>query len=249
MRINKFLAERGICSRRTADALIDAGKVLVNGVVAQKGLGVTGEEDIRVNGKRVQSTRPAHQYLAFHKPVGIMTSVDPNGRDTVATFLHLRHRLFPIGRLDVASSGLLLLTNDGELSEAITHPRGDHEKEYDVVVDREITAEALKRMEDSLMILGSRTKKARTKRMALNRFQIVLTEGRNRQIRRMCEQLGYNVNSLKRIRVMNILLGDLPVGATRPLTTKELTLLKEKLGTQTPDDTRSASRATDLKFR
>jgi 23S rRNA pseudouridine2604 synthase len=229
VRINKFIAERGICSRRQADALIDARKVFVNGKAAQKGMLVSGEEEIRVNDKRITATPLEYQYVAFHKPVGIMTSVDPNGRDTIATFLHLRERLFPIGRLDVASSGLLILTNDGTLSEAITHPRGDHEKEYEVMVDRHITDADLVIMENGMMILGSKTKKSKTQRLGSNRFRIVLTEGRNRQIRRMCEQLGYGVKALVRTRVMNIELGNLRSGATRPLTKKEITSLNKLL--------------------
>lgn len=229
-RINKYLAERGVCSRRKADALIDERKVTVDGVVVEKGALVSGDEDIRVNDKKVISARPQIKYFAFHKPVGIMTSVDPDGRDTIATFLNLKERLFPIGRLDVASSGLLILTNDGNLSEAITHPRGDHEKEYEVTVDRKIMDADLQQMESGMIILGSKTKHAKTERISPTRFHIVLTEGRNRQIRRMCEQLGYTVVTLKRIRVMNIELGRLAPGAIRPLTKHELIGLKNLLG-------------------
>jgi len=227
IRINKYLAERGICSRRKADALIDAREVFVNGKVAEKGMTVSGEEDIRVSGKQVTAQKPECQYFAFHKPIGIMTSVDPNGRDTIATYLHLKKRLFPIGRLDVASSGLLILTNDGNLSEAITHPKGDHEKEYVVTVEREIDDADLKTMETGMMILGSKTKPAKVQRVGDNQFKIILTEGRNRQIRRMCEKLGYEVKALKRIRVMNIHLGSLPSGFTRALTENEIRILKK----------------------
>lgn len=230
-RINKFLAERGVCSRRQVDALIDARKVFVNGKPAEKGMQISGNEEIRVNGKVITTSRPQLQYLAFHKPVGIMTSVDPNGRDTIATFLKLKERLFPIGRLDVASSGLLILTNDGELSEAITHPRGEHEKEYDVTVDRHISDRDLRTMENGMMLLGSKTKRAKITRLGSLKFRIVLTEGRNRQIRRMCEQLDYEVKALKRIRVLNIELGTLRPGATRPLTKKEISTLKRIIST------------------
>src|SRR3989339_618565 len=218
VRINKYLAERGICSRRQADRFIEEGKVFVNGIMAEKGMLSSGTEDLRINGRHVTAHRPTLQYLAFNKPVGIMTSVDPNGHDTIATFLNLKERLFPIGRLDVASSGLLILTNDGDLSEAITHPRGNHEKEYFVSVDRTISDEDLRTMETGMEILGSMTKPAKTKRLGSHSFQIILTEGRNRQIRRMCDQLGYDVTALKRIRVLNVELGNLPVGKTRPLT-------------------------------
>lgn len=229
VRINKYLAERGVCSRRQVDALIDEQKILVNGKLAEKGMLISEDDDIRIQGKRIESERPKIQYLAFHKPVGIMTSVDPNGHDTIATFLRLKERLFPIGRLDVASSGLLILTNDGDLSEAITHPRGDHEKEYVVTVDKEILDEDLETIENGMTILGSKTKPAKTRKIATNRFRVILTEGRNRQIRRMCEKLGYEVKALKRVRVMNIHLGDLPSGHTRPLTYKEITELKRAL--------------------
>lgn len=225
VRINKFLAERGICSRRQADRFIDEGLVFVNGVRAEKGMTVLGNEDIRIEGYQVESKRPALQYFAFNKPVGIMTSVDPNGRDTIATFLDLKDRLFPIGRLDVASSGLLILTNDGNLSEAITHPRGNHEKEYVVTVDQELADEDLRTMETGMMILGSMTKPAKTMRMGPHSFRIILTEGRNRQIRRMCEQLGYDVKALKRVRVLNIHLENLAPGKLRALSKKEVTEL------------------------
>ena len=222
VRINKYLAERGICSRRQADRYIDDGLVLVNRKIAEKGMLVSGTEDIRVNGKSIAIYRPTLQYLAFNKPVGIMTSVDPNGRDTIATFLQLRERLFPVGRLDVASSGLLILTNDGDLSEAITHPRGNHEKEYIVTVVQELENPDLKTMSDGMMILDSMTKPAKITRMGPHSFRMILTEGKNRQIRRMCEKLGYEIRALKRIRVMNIELANLPVGKTRQLTKKEI---------------------------
>lgn len=229
-RLNKFLAERGICSRRQADTLIENGKVRVNGQVATLGLQVDASDEIVVSGKRIAGERPDMIYLAFHKPVGIMTSVDPKAKDTVRSFLNLEPGVFPVGRLDVASSGLLLLTNDGELSEHITHPRYDHEKEYVVTVDRVVRREDLRTMAEGMMILGSKTKPAVVKKIGDNRFSIILTEGRNRQIRRMCEELGYDVKALRRIRVMNIELGDLPSGMTRPLSKKEIRELKRILG-------------------
>lgn len=229
VRINKYLAERGVCSRRQADALIDAGKVIVDNQRATKGMAVEGTETIVVDGKRIPAIKPQHVYLAFHKPIGIMTSVDPKGRDTIATYLNLKERLFPVGRLDVASSGLLILTNDGSLSEAITHPRGNHEKEYLVAVHKPINDYDLDTMRNGMMILGSMTKKAQVNRVDDTTFRIILTEGRNRQIRRMCEQLGYEVTALQRTRVMNVKLGALPAGATRPLSPKELANLKSSL--------------------
>ncbi len=218
-----------MCSRRQADVLIASGKVRVNGNVATLGLQVDDRDEVIVSGRTINSVRPDKIFLAFHKPVGIMTSVDPGANDTVRSFLHLEPGVFPVGRLDVASSGLLLLTNDGELSERITHPRYDHEKEYVVTVDRTVRREDLRTMADGMMILGSQTKPAIVKKIGDNRFSIILTEGRNRQIRRMCEALGYVVKALRRVRVMNIELRDLPSGKTRPLTQKELRDLRSLL--------------------
>lgn len=218
-----------MCSRRKADELIAAGKVLVNGKVAELGMQVDETDDVRIEGATVAAEKPKTVYYAFHKPVGIITSVDPKARDSLLTFLKLPERVFAIGRLDVASSGLLLLTNDGRLSERITHPRYHHEKEYVVSVMKPIDDASLKKMADGMMILGSMTKPAKVTRVDEKTFHIILTEGRNRQIRRMCEALGHTVNTLKRVRVMNIELGDLPVGDVRPLTPDEAKTLLESI--------------------
>lgn len=210
-----------MCSRRKADELIADGKVLVNGKVAELGMQVDETDDVRLLGQTVAAEKPKTVYYAFHKPVGIITSVDPKARDSLLTFLKLPERVFAIGRLDVASSGLLLLTNDGRLSERITHPRYHHEKEYVVSVMKPISDDALKEMADGMMILGSMTKPAKVTRVDEKTFRIVLTEGRNRQIRRMCEALGHTVNNLMRVRVMGIELGDLPVGEVRRLSPRE----------------------------
>lgn len=228
-RLNKYLAERGICSRRKADELIYFKKVKVNGDLATLGLQVDDNDKIIVDGKLIQTTKPKRIYLAFNKPVGIITSVDPHTKDSIRSFLNLDKHVFAVGRLDVASSGLLLLTNDGELSERITHPRYDHEKEYIVTVDKPVRREHLRTMANGMMILGSKTKPAVVKKISDNRFSIVLTEGRNRQIRRMCGELGYEVKALKRIRVMNIELGTLPSGKTRHLSPKEMKELQRRL--------------------
>ena len=229
-RLNKYLAERGVCSRRQADTLIASGNVLVNGEPATLGLRVGEEDEVSVSGTYLDANRPKKVYFAFNKPVGIMTSVDPKAPDTIRSFLNLENHIFPVGRLDVASSGLLILTNDGDLSEHITHPRYDHEKEYVVTVDRSVRREDLREMADGMMILGSMTKPAKVKKIGNQRFTIVLTEGRNRQVRRMCEDLGYGIQALKRIRVMNVELGDLPSGRMRPLGKRELQELKKSLG-------------------
>jgi len=210
--------------------MIEDGLVRVNGAQAELGLMVDDSDTITVQGQSVNSQRPDPVYLAFNKPVGIMTSVDRYAKDTVRSFLQLDEHIFPVGRLDVASSGLLILTNDGALSERVTHPRFNHEKEYLVTVDRPVLREDLRVMATGMMILGSMTKPAFVKKVGDQRFQITLTEGRNRQIRRMCEDLGYGVVALRRTRVMNIELGDLPAGAVRPLTQRELRDLKRAVG-------------------
>lgn len=229
-RLNKFLADRGVCSRREADRMIADGLVQINGVVAKLGTLVDeAVDDVAVRGKLLTTGRPKPIIIAFHKPIGLITSADERLHDNVITYLGFKERIFPVGRLDVASSGLLLLTNDGRLSEAITHPRYDHEKEYEVTVDRPIKAADLHRLESGLIVLGSRTKTAPVERVNDRTFRIILTEGRNRQIRRMCEEIGYEVIKLKRIRVMNIKLGALPIGEWRELTDRESSLLRDLL--------------------
>lgn len=228
-RLNKYLADRGVCSRRKADELISAGKVLINGKVAELGTKVEDADIVIADGQTLMPEKPKEVYIAFNKPVGLITSVDPNAHDNVIDFIHHPERIFPIGRLDVASCGLLLLTNDGRLSEKITHPRYDHDKEYVVTVDKPIEDKDLETMRRGIIILGAITKPAIVVRSDKDTFHITLTEGRNRQIRRMCEELGYEVKMLMRIRVMNILLADLPVGKWRDLTNTEITQLKTKL--------------------
>ena len=202
---------------------------MVNGKHAELGLSVDESDDVVVQGKKLIVDKPKEIYLAFHKPVGLITSVDPNAHDNVIAYIGYPERIFPIGRLDVASSGLLLLTNDGRLSEHITHPRYDHDKEYFVTVDKPITDGHLNNMRNGMMILGSMTKLSMITRSGKDTFHITLTEGRNRQIRRMCEALGYEVKNLKRVRVMNIELGKLQVGKWRELTNTEIVQLKNLL--------------------
>ncbi|MCX6714804.1 MAG: pseudouridine synthase [Candidatus Uhrbacteria bacterium] len=233
-RINKYLADRGVCSRRKADDLISSGKVVVNGTVAELGLKVDDSDDVVVNGSKLIVDKPKEVYLAYNKPVGIITSVDPNAHDNVIQQINYPERVFPIGRLDVASCGLLLLTNDGRLSERITHPRYDHDKEYVVTVDKLIADKDLETMRRGLVILGSMTKPAIVTRSSDDTFHITLTEGRNRQIRRMCEELGYDVRKLMRIRVMNIELGNLIVGQYRELTNTEVAQLKKSVNMDKP---------------
>lgn len=228
-RINKFLAERGVCSRRKADELIQAGEVRINGKIATMGEKVSEDDEIHINGELLKTRKPESIYIAFNKPVGLITSVDPRTRDNVIEHIGLDKRIFPIGRLDVASQGLLLLTNDGNLSERITHPKYYHEKEYLVKVDKKIKERDLDTMRQGMVILGEKTKKAGVIKVDDYRFKIILTEGKNRQIRRMCEQLGYEVKFLQRLRVMNIELGNLEIGQWRYLSKDEVYELKKSL--------------------
>lgn len=229
-RINKYLADRGICSRRAADHWIETSRVYINGIKATLGSKVTEADTVTVDGIDLVNEKPRPVVIAFHKPIGLITSMDPMARDNVVDFIKYPLRIFPIGRLDVASSGLLLLTNDGALAEKITHPRFAHEKEYVVTVDKEIAENDLQKMRDGIVILGRITKKAKVTREAKCVFRITLTEGRNRQIRRMCEELGYNVRTLHRVRIMNIKLDTLPKGHWRNIIGEELDRLKHSIG-------------------
>lgn len=210
--------------------MIAGGAVTVNGSPATLGTKVEVGDEVAVNGQVIDGERPSQIVIAYNKPIGIITSVDPRANDNVISQIGIQEKIFPIGRLDVASSGLLLLTNDGELSEKITHPRFYHEKEYVVTVDRSLRAEDLRTMAEGMVILGSVTKPATVTQEADKVFRIILTEGRNRQIRRMCEGLGYEVRRLQRVRVVNITLGGLKSGAWRYLTPGEIQDLQEAVG-------------------
>ncbi len=230
VRINKFLSQAGICSRREADVLVAAGKVVINGRKAVLGDTAGPGDAVLANGKPVVMA-VEHVVYAFHKPVGAITSNDPTKRDTIYDLLPKDlPRVFPVGRLDVESSGLLLLTNDGELANRLMHPRYEHEKEYVVTVDKNMLAENLTRMREGIVLDGSPTAPAKITRMGPRLFSIVLKEGRNRQIRRMCEAVGLIVLRLQRVRVANIRLGDLKPGSIRPLNTVEVRTLKELAG-------------------
>lgn len=222
IRLNKFLVSSGVCSRREADRLIEAGNVQVNGRAGELGQKVLGNESISVNGRPIARRASKRIYLAYHKPVGIICTGDPNARDNIIEAVGYPERLFHIGRLDVASSGLILLTNDGDIVNRVLRSEGRHEKEYVVRVTTPVTQVFLRHMADGTVVLdGRKTLSARVARMGTDLFSIVLVEGRNRQIRRMCEALGYEIKTLKRIRVMHITLDNLPPGAWRHLTGEE----------------------------
>jgi len=227
IRINKFLSDAGVCSRREADRYIKEGKVTIDGVVAQIGSKVKKDSVVTFCGKPVKREEKL-VLIAFNKPVGIVCTTDPREPDNIVDYIGYGMRIYPIGRLDKDSEGLILLTNDGNIVNKILRAEYKHEKEYIVTVNKEINAEFIKAMSSGVPILGTVTNPCKVKQIDKYTFNIILTQGLNRQIRRMCEYLGYRVTSLKRIRIMNIRLGRLKTGAWRNVTDKELQdLIKE----------------------
>lgn len=221
-RINKYLSEVGYCSRRAADKLIEQGRVTINGKVPEMGTKVVPGDDVSVDGTAVSTPLEKPVYLAFNKPIGIVCTTDSRvEKDNIIDFINYPKRIFPIGRLDKPSEGLIFLTNDGDIVNKILRARNNHEKEYLVTVDKPIRADFLKKMRNGVPILDTITRNCEVSQVSTNQFRIILTQGLNRQIRRMCEYLGYRVKKLKRIRIMNVHL-DLPVGKWRDLTAEEL---------------------------
>lgn len=230
VRINKYLSEAGVCSRRGADRLIEEGRVSVNGTLAFLGSVVNKEDEVRVDGNLVKAVAKK-VLIAFNKPRGIVcTTADPKSKDVnIIEYINYPERIFPVGRLDKDSEGLILLSNDGDLSNKIMKARNFHEKEYEVEVDKPFDDEFLKRMSEGVPILDTITRKCTLKRTGKTSFNIILTQGLNRQIRRMCEYFGYKVVSLRRIRIMNIRLGNLKAGTYRNITDKEYAELTKGL--------------------
>ena len=224
MRINKFISETGFCSRREADKLVDRGRVTINGVAAQLGSQAELGDDVRIDGKKIGAQRN-HVYIMLNKPVGITSTSEEHIEGNIVDFVGHSERIFPIGRLDKDSEGLILLTNDGDVVNPILRSEGKHEKEYIVTVDKPITPSFVKGMSEGVHILGSLTLPCQIIQVTNRVFRIILTEGRNRQIRRMCQAFGYHVRRLQRIRIMNIQLGGLAVGKWRDLTDEERTEL------------------------
>jgi len=222
-RINKYLSAVGYCSRRVADRLIAEGKVTINGKVTEMGTKVEEGNKVEVEGIRLEKlTKQKKIYLAFNKPVGIVCTTDIRIEpDNIIDFIKYPTRIFPIGRLDKPSEGLIFLTNDGDIVNKILRSRNNHEKEYIVSVDRPINKDFIRRMSNGVKILDTITKHCVVKKLGPKKFKIILTQGLNRQIRRMCESLGYKVKSLKRVRIMNIKL-DVPEGKYREFTKEEL---------------------------
>jgi len=229
-RINKYLSEVGYCSRREADRLILEGKVTINGKISEIGTKVEDSDQVEVKGQRIEkSKRQENIFLAFNKPVGIVCTTDRRVEpDNIIDFIKYPKRIFPIGRLDKLSKGLIFLTNDGDIVNKILRARNNHEKEYIVSVNRPITKEFIHSMSNGVEILETITKNCFVKQLGQKKFKIILTQGLNRQIRRMCDALGYRVQSLERVRIMNIKL-DVPTGKFREITKEELIELNRLL--------------------
>jgi 23S rRNA pseudouridine2604 synthase len=225
IRINKYLSEQGFCSRRAADKLIEQERVTINGKVPEMGTKVMPDDAVAVDGESISKKKEKAVYIAFNKPVGIVCTTDTRvEKDNIIEYINYPTRIFPIGRLDKMSEGLIFLTNDGDIVNKILRSRNNHGKEYIVTVDRSVTESFLQKMRSGIPILDTVTKECEVEQIGRKTFRIVLTQGLNRQIRRMCEHLEYRVTKLKRIRIMNVSL-DVPHGTYRDLTTEELTEL------------------------
>ncbi len=224
-RINKFLSEAGFCSRRAADKLIEEGRVTINGKVPEMGTKITSTDEVRVDGKLISEPVEEHTYIAFNKPIGIVcTTETEREKNNNIDFIKFPKRIFPIGRLDKASEGLIFLTSDGDIVNKILRARNNHEKEYIVTVNKPITKQFIQKMSSGVPILDTVTRECKVEQISLFKFKIILTQGLNRQIRRMCEYLNYDVVKLKRVRIMNIKL-DTEIGKWRHLTKEEMSEL------------------------
>ena len=246
-RLNKYLSEAGFCSRRAADKLIEEGRVTINGLVPEMGTKVTEQDVVAVDSEIIKIKDVERTYLAFNKPVGIVCTTDTSvEKDNIIDYINYHKRIFPIGRLDKPSEGLILLTDDGDIVNKILRASNNHEKEYIVTVDKPISQTFVNRMSGGIFIedLGQTTKKCKVKKINSHTFSIILTQGLNRQIRRMCEYLNYQVQTLKRTRIMNITL-DVPVGKHRELTTQEFKELSKLL----EDSTKNYQPKTETKKR
>ena len=231
IRLNKYLSELGYCSRREADKLIAAGRIKINGAKIEMGTKVTAADRIEVDGTLIGQEKEKAVYLAFNKPVGIVCTTDTRvEKNNIIDYINYPSRIFPIGRLDKPSEGLIFLTNDGDIVNKILRAHNKHEKEYVVQVNKPITSDFVKRMQNGIPILDTVTRKCYVKQTHKQEFRIVLTQGLNRQIRRMCEYLGYRVTKLKRVRIMNIPL-DVKVGKWRHLTAKEVKGIQQQVKT------------------
>ena len=228
-RLNKYLSEAGHCSRRAADKLIDEGRVTINGIVPEMGTKVIPGDEVKVDGKTILNDAKKRIYIAFNKPVGVVCTTDRGvEKDNIIDYINYPSRIFPIGRLDKDSEGLILLTDDGDIVNKILRASNNHEKEYIVTVDKPISQTFVQRMSSGIPILDTITKQCEVQKLSTFEFRIILTQGLNRQIRRMCEYLNYEVQSLKRTRIMNIHLKS-ELGSHRDLTALELSTLNKTL--------------------
>ena len=225
-RINKFISETGYCSRRAADRLIEQGRVTINGTLPEVGTIVSEADEIKINGELLQN-KAAPIYIAFNKPVGITCTTDLNKKDNIIDYLNYPQRIFPIGRLDKPSEGLIFITNDGDIVNKILRAGNKHEKEYEVIVEEPITDNFIKKMGNGVKILDTVTQHCFVEQLSKFKFRIILTQGLNRQIRRMCEELGYSVQKLKRIRIMHITLAGIPTGKWRYLSSEEIETINQ----------------------
>jgi 23S rRNA pseudouridine2604 synthase len=221
MRLNKYISETGVCSRREADKWIEAGRVTLNGAPATLGTQVAAGDEVRIDGDSI-GVKKKQVYIALNKPVGIICTTESHIKDNIIDHVGFPERIFPVGRLDRDSEGLILLTNNGDIVNEILRSENNHEKEYLVTVDRPITDLSLSMLAAGVKIMGELTKPSKVARVDAQSFRIILTQGLNRQIRRMCSALGYKARRLQRLRIMNIHLGSLRPGEWRHLTPAEL---------------------------
>ncbi len=225
IRINKYLSEAGFCSRREADRRIEAGEVYIDGIMAQMGSKVIEGQEVTVNGKVIKLGKDPFILLAFNKPLGVVCTAEKREKNNIIDFINYPYRIYPIGRLDKESTGLILLTNQGDIVNKMMRSGNAHEKEYIVSVNKDVTPEFLEGLANGVPILDVVTRKCKVEKLGKRKFRMVLTQGLNRQIRRMCEYFGYRVMALKRVRVMNISLGDLKEGTYREVSETELAKL------------------------
>src|SRR5690606_32863748 len=233
IRINKFLSEVGYCSRREADKLLEQGRITINGKLPELGTKVQPTDEVRVNGTIVTEREDPKIYLILNKPVGIECTTNQSVRGNIISFVNYPERIFPVGRLDKDSEGLIILTNDGDIVNKILRAGNKHEKEYIVTVDKPINQAFVDKMSSGVSILGVNTKKCFVEQLGANKFRIILTQGMNRQIRRMTETLGYEVQTLQRTRIMHLSLTKLPLGQWRELSENEVAELMRLVASST----------------
>lgn len=242
--LNKYISETGFCSRREADNYIDQGRVTINDAIAIKGNRVNPGDVVQIDGEPIKK-KDKTVYIAFNKPVGITCTTDLKDKSNIISFINYKSRIFPIGRLDKPSEGLIFLTNDGDIVNKILRVGNNHEKEYIVTVHKPVTTDFIHKMCNGVKILDTVTKKCFVKQEGKNRFRIILTQGLNRQIRRMCAALGYEVDTLRRTRIMHINLGNLPAGKWRYFTPDEIKMMEISLAQSIKTDSSSLSNETN----